>query len=75
MKVIGLTGAKGAAFVAACDAGVAVPSTVTARIQECHITIGHLLCEVLDEAFAPARAAAAIEAQRPRPPRRPAAAS
>src|SRR5689334_2815386 len=56
MKVIGLTGAKGAAFVASCDAGVAVPSAVTARIQECHITIGHLLCEVLDEAFAPAPA-------------------
>lgn len=54
MKVIGLTGAKGAAFVASCDAGVAVPSTNTARIQENHITIGHLLCEVLDEAFAPA---------------------
>jgi phosphoheptose isomerase len=53
MKVLGLTGAKGAAFVAACDAGIAVPSTITARIQECHIAIGHLLCEVLDEAFAP----------------------
>ena len=57
MKVIGLTGAKGAAFVASCDAGVAVPSNVTARIQELHIAIGHILCEVLDEAFAPARAA------------------
>ena len=56
MKVIGLTGAKGAAFVASCDAGVAVPSTVTARSQECHILIGHLLCEVLDEAFAPSPA-------------------
>lgn len=56
MKVIGLTGSKGAAFVAACDAGVAVPSTVTARIQECHIVIGHLLCEVVDEAFAPSPA-------------------
>jgi phosphoheptose isomerase len=52
MKVIGLTGGKGGAFVAACDAGVAVPSTVTARIQECHITIGHLWCEAIDEAFA-----------------------
>ena len=52
MKVIGLTGGKGAAFVAACDAGVAVPSTVVARIQECHITIGHLLCEAVDLAFA-----------------------
>jgi len=54
MQVIGLTGGNGAAFVAACDAGVVVPSTVTARIQECHITIGHLLCEAVDEAFAPA---------------------
>jgi phosphoheptose isomerase len=51
MKIVGLTGARGAAFVAGCDAGVAVPSAVTARIQECHITIGHLLCEVVDEAF------------------------
>jgi phosphoheptose isomerase len=58
MQVIGLTGRAGAAFVAACDAGVAVPSTVTARIQECHITIGHLWCEVIDEAFA---GAAAVE--------------
>jgi phosphoheptose isomerase len=56
MKVLGLTGAKGAAFVQSCDAGVAVPSTVTARIQELHIAIGHILCEVVDEAFAPARA-------------------
>src|SRR4051794_34864356 len=53
MTVIGLTGARGAAFVASCDAGVAVPSLNTARIQECHITIGHLLCEAVDEAFAP----------------------
>ena len=56
MKVLGLTGAKGAAFVAACDAGVAVPSSVTARVQECHIAIGHLLCEAVDEAFAPSPA-------------------
>jgi D-sedoheptulose 7-phosphate isomerase len=52
MKVIGLTGARGAAFVASCDAGIAVPSANTARIQELHITIGHLLCEAVDEAFA-----------------------
>ncbi len=58
MKVIGMTGAKGAAFVASCDGGVAVPSLNTARIQECHIAIGHLLCEVLDEAYAPVSAGA-----------------
>jgi phosphoheptose isomerase len=58
MKVIVLTGAKGAPLVAECDAGVAVPSTDTARIQECHITIGHLLCEAVDAAFAaPSRVA------------------
>jgi phosphoheptose isomerase len=56
MKVIGLTGRTGGAFVAACDAGVAVPSTVTARIQECHIAIGHVLCEAVDEAVALAAA-------------------
>jgi len=53
MKILALTGSKGAAFVASCDAGVAVASSVTARVQECHIIIGHLLCEVIDEAFAP----------------------
>ena len=58
MKVVALTGQKGAALVADCDAGIAVPSVDTARIQECHITIGHILCEVVDAAFAaPARIA------------------
>jgi phosphoheptose isomerase len=60
MKVVGLTGAKGEAFARACDAGVAVPSTVVARIQECHIAIGHLLCEVVDAAFAPVPADAPL---------------
>ncbi len=55
MKILGLTGAKGVAFARSCDAGVAVPSAVVARIQECHIAIGHVLCEVVDAAFAPAR--------------------
>jgi phosphoheptose isomerase len=58
MRVIGLTGARGAAFAAGCDAGVAVPSSVVARIQECHIAIGHVLCEAVDEAFAPSPAVA-----------------
>ena len=31
-----------------CDAVVAVPSTVTARIQEMHILIGHMLCKALE---------------------------
>src|SRR4029079_10376880 len=58
MKVVGLTGRSAAAFAASCDACVAVASSVTARIQECHIAIGHLVCEVVDEAIAGASAAA-----------------
>ena len=48
MHVIGLTGAKGKAFPAVCDACIVVPSTNTARIQEIHITVGHLICEAVD---------------------------
>jgi phosphoheptose isomerase len=52
MKVIGLTGGKGDAFVASCDAGIAIPTPNVARIQELHITIGHVWCEAIDLAFA-----------------------
>jgi D-sedoheptulose 7-phosphate isomerase len=31
-----------------CDAILAVPSTVTARIQEMHISIAHMLCKALE---------------------------
>lgn len=56
LKVIGLTGAKGEAFAKDCDVGLAVPSRVTARVQEIHITIGHILCEIVDVS----RAASAV---------------
>jgi phosphoheptose isomerase len=59
MRVIGLSGAAGEAFVRGCDGGVAVPSRDTARIQECHIAIGHVLCELVDAAFAADAPAAA----------------
>ena len=58
MKVVGLTGAAGREFVAGCDAGVAVPSGETARIQECHIAIGHIWCELVDVDHGGARAIA-----------------
>jgi phosphoheptose isomerase len=48
LKTIGLTGAAGAALVAQCDVGIRVPTRETARIQELHITIGHLLCALVD---------------------------
>lgn len=51
IRVIGMTGAKGADFASSCDACVVVPSTNTARIQELHITVGHVLCELVDAAM------------------------
>ncbi len=57
VKVIGLTGARGRAFVDACDAGVAVPSGDTARIQECHIAIGHVWCAQVDAGYGAAHPA------------------
>ena len=47
-KTIGLTGATAGPLGSLCDITVAVPSTRTARVQEAHITIGHLWCEMVD---------------------------
>ena len=47
-KLIALTGATSDPLAALCDVAVAVPSTRTARVQEAHITIGHLWCEMVD---------------------------
>jgi D-sedoheptulose 7-phosphate isomerase len=47
-KTIALTGATAEPLRSLCDAGVAVPSNRTSRVQEAHITIGHLWCEMVD---------------------------
>lgn len=47
--VIGLTGESGGKMRSACDLCLCVPSKSTARIQEMHITIGHAICELLEE--------------------------
>lgn len=49
---IGLTGAGGGVMNELCDVCIKVPSKVTARIQEGHIMIGHIICELVDEVFA-----------------------
>lgn len=51
-RVIGLTGAGGKKLASLSDACIMVPSSRTARIQEAHITIAHIWCELVDEAFA-----------------------
>ena len=51
-KVIGMTGAGGKKLAALCDASILVPASRTARVQEAHITICHIWCEMVDAAFA-----------------------
>jgi D-sedoheptulose 7-phosphate isomerase len=46
MVTIGLTGETGGQTKAAADHCICVPSRDTARIQESHILIGHILCEI-----------------------------
>lgn len=53
--VLGITGGDGKRLAGLCDAPVLVPSTVTARIQEASLTIGHLWCEIVDACLADAR--------------------
>ena len=49
--VVGFTGAKGGKLKGLSDVCLCAPSDVTARIQECHITAGHILCEMAEEAL------------------------
>ncbi len=53
IKTIGLTSTKGTEFARTVDVALIVPSESTPRIQECHITIGHILCELVEEALFP----------------------
>ena len=44
-----LTGNRGGRLGAMVDISIVVPSGITARIQECHILIGHIMCELVEE--------------------------
>ena len=48
-KTIAFTGHSGGKMKGIADCTIAVPADVTARIQEMHIMIGHILCEWIDE--------------------------
>jgi D-sedoheptulose 7-phosphate isomerase len=48
LTTIALTGGDGGNLAPIVDVAIVVPSTATARIQECHIAIGHVLCEYVE---------------------------
>lgn len=49
VRTIGLAGPSGAEMDRFCDIILHVPSKVTARIQECHITAGHAFCALVED--------------------------
>jgi D-sedoheptulose 7-phosphate isomerase len=57
VSTIGLTGASGGRMRELVDVLIAVPSSETPRIQECHILVGHALCDAVEQAVAATPAA------------------
>lgn len=50
MYTIILSGKTGGKLKDASDLSIIVPSDSTQRIQECHITVGHILCDIVEQA-------------------------
>jgi D-sedoheptulose 7-phosphate isomerase len=51
-KTIGLTGGNGGKLAKVVDLALVVPSYSAPRIQEVHITIGHIVCEIVEKELA-----------------------
>jgi D-sedoheptulose 7-phosphate isomerase len=60
---IGLTGANGGRLREFVDVLIAAPSSETPRVQECHILVGHALCDAVEQAVAAAPAVAGASAK------------
>ncbi len=52
---IGLLGGEGGNLKKLVDLPLMIPSKITARIQECHIMIGHIFCDILEQELFPKR--------------------
>jgi len=49
MITIGMTGESGGQMKDFCNYLINVPSQITPRIQEAHILIGHIICEIVED--------------------------
>jgi D-sedoheptulose 7-phosphate isomerase len=49
LRTIAFTGMQGGKFASEADCAFIVPSESTPRIQETHITLGHVLCQMVEE--------------------------
>lgn len=53
MIIVGMTGRSGGKMKNVCDFLLNVPSDETPRIQESHIMIGHIICEIIESTIFP----------------------
>jgi phosphoheptose isomerase len=60
MQTVALTGARDSRCAELADVTLRSPDVETARIQECHIFFGHVICELLDASEAPAAVAGGV---------------
>lgn len=51
MYIVAFTGESGGKMKDCCDALINVPSSDTPRIQECHILLGHIVCEMVEKSL------------------------
>lgn len=51
MKTVVFTGGDGGELIKLADISLVIKSAVTARIQEAHITVGHIICDLVEEAI------------------------
>jgi len=52
IATVALTGRGGGRLRDLCDTAIVVPSAITARIQEAHIFVGHVLCALVEQGLA-----------------------
>ena len=53
LTTVGFTGSKGGEMNSICDIMIKVPSDDTPRIQEVHILVGHIVCQLIEEEMFP----------------------
>ena len=53
MITVGFTGEGGGNMAKYCDVLIPIPSTDTPRIQECHMMIGHAICQIVEQSLFP----------------------
>jgi D-sedoheptulose 7-phosphate isomerase len=49
MLSVGMSGGKGGKIKELCQHNIIIPSSNTARIQEAHIIVGHIFCQIIED--------------------------